>query len=129
MIVVDTNVVAYLLIEGEHTPRAEQVRARDREWQVPHLFLHEWLNVVTLHVREGKLDRDQALRLYRRGLGLVNVHRSDPEPLRVINLHVSSGCASYDCQFAVLAQDLGVGLVTADKELVRAFPGFVEALG
>lgn len=35
MIVVDTNVLAYLLLTGEHTSEAEQVLAKDPVWAAP----------------------------------------------------------------------------------------------
>ena len=38
-----------------------------------------------------------------------------------------SGCSAYDCEFVALAQDLGVRLVTADKPLLKQFPGVATA--
>jgi predicted nucleic acid-binding protein len=128
VIIVDTNVVAYLLIEGENTPHAEAARSRDADWRVPSLFVHEWLNVVTAHVRGNLFDRDHAVRTYRRGLSLVTVDVAMPDPLRILNLHMRSGCSSYDCQFIAIAEDLNVKLVTADHELLRAFPDLTEDL-
>jgi predicted nucleic acid-binding protein len=81
-----------------------------------------------MHVRERIFERDEAVRIYRRGVSMVTVQSGDPDPVRIINLHVGSRCASYDCEFAALAQDLGVTLVTADQQLVQAFPEFVESL-
>ena len=34
MIVVDTNIIAYLLLEGEHTEKAEAVLLKDSQWKI-----------------------------------------------------------------------------------------------
>ena len=121
MMVVDTNTVAYFLIEGEHTRRAEVARSRDADWRVPSLFTYEWMNVLTRYVHREIFDRDQAVRLYRRGMALVSVEPRMPDPVQVINLHLGSGCSSYDCQFVALAENLRTNL-TLDKELLAGFP-------
>ena len=122
MTVVDTNAVAYLVIQGQFTRQTESARSRDPDWRVPGLFVHEWLNVVTRHVEERFLGRDEAIRAYRRGLALVKIDARPPDPVRVLNLHASSGCTSYDLQFVALADDLRVKLLTADNEVLKAFP-------
>ncbi len=128
LIVVDTNVLAYFVIEGDHTQNAEAVRARDHDWRVPSLCIYEWLNVVALHVRKGLFARDDGIRYYRRGLALVRIEAALPDPRAILNLVTQSGCSSYDCQFVALAQSLHTRLVTTDKELVAAFPGVAEDL-
>ena len=114
MIVVDTNAVAYLVIKGVRTPQSEAVRARDADWHVPGLFRHEWLNVVTRYVEEELLTRDEAVRAYRRGVSLVKIDDASPDPIRIINLHLASGCSSYDCQSVAEAEKLGAKLVTLE---------------
>lgn len=128
MIVVDTNVVAYSLINGEHTRDAEAVRRRDRDWRVPGLFLYEWINVVARHVNDEFFTRDQALRIYRKGLAMVRVEESPPDPVRIINLSLASGCSSYDCQFVAVAEKLRARFVTADKKIIRSFPNIVVSI-
>ena len=44
MIVVDTNLVSYLLIEGKRTVEARQVRQRDPDCVLPPLWRGEFLN-------------------------------------------------------------------------------------
>ena len=41
---------------------------------------------------------------------------------RVLSLASRSGCSTYDCEFAALAHDLGVRLVSNDAAVLRAFP-------
>ena len=41
---------------------------------------------------------------------------------RILKLVLDSDCTAYDCEYVALAQDLGVPLVTTDKQLLRAFP-------
>ena len=46
----------------------------------------------------------------------------------VLKLAVSSGCTGYDSEFALLARDLSVRLVTLDRELLQAFPVIAVSL-
>jgi predicted nucleic acid-binding protein len=128
MIVVDTNVLAYFVIRGSQTTKAENVRRRDHHWHVPSLFRHEWLNVVTRHVDQKLLTRDEALRRYRSGLALVKIDDAPPDVLRILNLHMSSGCTSYDCQFVAAAEHHGVKLVTEDQKILAAYPNVAVSL-
>ena len=41
---------------------------------------------------------------------------------QVLELVMDSDCTAYDCEYVALAQDLGVPLVTTDKQILRAFP-------
>ena len=121
MTVVDTNVVVYFLIDGPWTARAERLRSRDRDWHVPSLFRSEWLNVMVKYLNRGDFDRDEAVRQYRRGLALVTVDELPPDPLRVINMHLESGCSTCDFQFVALAERLGAELVTLDDQVLKHF--------
>jgi predicted nucleic acid-binding protein len=40
----------------------------------------------------------------------------------VLTLATRSRCSAYDCEFVAVAQDLGVPLVTTDRQVLRAFP-------
>jgi predicted nucleic acid-binding protein len=37
-------------------------------------------------------------------------------------------CSAYDCEFVALVQDIGVPLVTVDRQVLRAFPNVAISL-
>jgi predicted nucleic acid-binding protein len=123
MIVADTNLLAYLVIPGTATADAERVRARDSDWAAPGLLRFEWLNVVAQQFRLNHLDRDCALRTFRRGLTLLSFTKLQSDPLFILNMCQKTGCSPCDLEFIWLAMELGVPLVTADRKLIDAFPG------
>lgn len=46
----------------------------------------------------------------------------DVKSQEVLELARSSGCSAYDCEYAALAMQLDVKLVTMDGKLLKAFP-------
>lgn len=122
MIVVDTNILAYLYLPGDHTAGAEALYARDAEWAVPVLWRSEFRNILAGYLRRDQLTYDQALALLAEAESLVAGHEYEVASRDVIGLVRDSDCSAYDCEFVALAQSLGVALVTADAKLLRAFP-------
>jgi predicted nucleic acid-binding protein len=121
MIVADTNLVAYLLIAGPFTEAAQATLLRDKDWVAPPLWRHEFLNILATSVRAGKLSEIDAMATL--GEAPLYVRSVDHEqPMEVLSLSVASRIATYDCEFVILARRLSTRLVTADKELLRAFP-------
>jgi predicted nucleic acid-binding protein len=122
VIVVDTNVVAYLYLSSEHTEAAEGVLLRDSEWVAPLLWRSELRNVLALYVRQSLLAGADAFRILEQAEALMAGHEYEVRSRAVLELAIASGCAAYDCEFVFLAQDLGVPLITADQKLVARFP-------
>ncbi len=121
MIVVDTNVVAYLCIGGDLAPRAEEVLMKDSNWHAPLLWRSEFRNVVAGFLRRGTLDSERA----REIVAEAEVLFDDREHLvssRDVLRHVEgSVCSAYDCEFVALAEQLRVPLVTNDREVRVSF--------
>lgn len=46
MIVVDSNVIAYLYLQGEHTAAAERLLLHEPDWAAPALWRSEFRNIL-----------------------------------------------------------------------------------
>lgn len=127
MVVVDTNVVAYLLIEGDCTKKAQALLARDADWRSEAFLLIELSNVLATYVRAGSLTLGQAESLLaqagQRVRGLINLPHV--RALRVAQQYVVS---AYDARFLAVAASLGGKLVTEDAKLRAAAPALTQSL-
>ncbi len=122
MIVVDSNIVCYYALPGVRTAVADRLRARDPEWCVPPLWRSEFRNVVVGQVRRGALDLVAAQELVALTEAMLRDSEFAVDSSAVLARAAESGCTAYDCEYVVLAEDLGVPLVTSDKQVLAAFP-------
>jgi predicted nucleic acid-binding protein len=122
MIVVDTNVIAYLLITGDHTSAARATLARDPEWAAPLLWRSEFRNVLGLYLRRRELSLREAIVLQTAAESLMRGREHAVLSSDVLALTRESARSAYDCEFVALARHLGVPLVTSDRQLRRSFP-------
>ncbi|MFP5465455.1 MAG: type II toxin-antitoxin system VapC family toxin [Gammaproteobacteria bacterium] len=128
MIVVDSNIVAYLYLPGEYTVAAETLLEKDPVWAAPVLWRSEFRNILAGYMRRGSLTFQQAQDLQSEAEDLLNGAEYDVDSLSVLQLVRDSECSAYDCEFVALAMKLGTKLVTMDRKLLRAFPGVAVAL-
>ena len=128
MIVVDTNVVAYLLLQGPQTAAAEALLEAHPTWAAPPLWRSEWRNVLCGYLRHGSLNLEQVIALQEQAETLVISHEEPVQSEAVLRLAASSGCSAYDCEFVAAAQQLDAPLVTADRDLLKAFPALTRSL-
>jgi predicted nucleic acid-binding protein len=130
VIVVDTNVIAALILPtSEQTDPAMKLLSIDREWAAPLLWRSEFTNILTTGVQNRWFDLSQALEALEAAEEVIGDNQYAVPADEVLKLAVSSGCTGYDCEFALLERDLGVRLVTLDRELLEAFPEVATSLG
>ena len=122
MIVVDTNLIGYLLLASERSSQAEQAFRRDPEWSAPLLWRSELRNVLAVQMRLGRIDLEHAQEVMSQAEELMRGHEYAVTSLSVLRLAAESGCSAYDCEFVTLAQDLNIPLVTLDRQVLTAFP-------
>ncbi len=128
MIVVDTNVLAYLYLPGEFTAAAEMLLEHDSDWAAPILWRSEFRNILTGCMRRKTITFEQAISLQHEAENLMDGAEFEVESLSVLELARESDCSAYDCEFVALAMRLNTKLFTMDKKLLRAFPKRTIAL-
>ncbi len=133
MIVVDTNIIGYLYLSSKRTEQAEQAFLKDSQWVAPLLWRSEFRSVLAQYVRRGILTVEEAQQVMDEAEALMLGQEYQVVSSDVLRLAARSGCTAYDCEYVALAQDLGVELVTVDREVLRGFPeiavGLEEYLG
>ena len=121
MIVADVNLVAYLLLGGPERALAQRVLERDPVWAAPLLWRSEFRNVLATFMRHRDLSVSDAWRAHELADQLLSGQEFAVPGERVLALVASSTCSAYDCEYVALAEELAVPLVTADRQLLRAF--------
>ncbi|HEU0006925.1 MAG TPA: type II toxin-antitoxin system VapC family toxin [Terriglobia bacterium] len=128
MIVVDTNTIAYLYIQGQRSAHAEKILMKDNEWIAPLLWRSEFLSVLALCFRQGTLSLDDALVVAEAAQQFMQDREFDVSSAHVLQLVSTSKCSSYDCEFVALAESFKVPLITSDKELLKNFPSIAISM-
>ena len=128
MIVVDTNVLAYLYLPGDHTANAEALLERDPEWAAPMLWRSEFRNILAGYIRRKTLTYEQALKIQSEAENLLSGLEFEIDSRAVLELVRDSDCSAYDCEFIALTIKLKTKLVTMDGKLLRGFPAWAVAL-
>jgi len=128
MIVADTSLIAYLCIDGDRTSQAEMVFDHDPVWVAPVLWRSEMRNTLVKYVHHGLMGMDSILVSLHMAEEAISGREYTVDSRKVLELAAQSQCTAYDCEYVALAQDLGVPLVTTDRQLLKAFPKTTIAL-
>ena len=129
MIVVDSNIIASLILPtSDNTEKAARALERDRDWSAPSLWRSELCNILATGIRNAWMRLDQALEALALAIEVMDGGEFTVPPVEVVGLAAQSGCTGYDCEFVVLARDLGTPLVTLDRAVLKAFPDIAVSL-
>jgi predicted nucleic acid-binding protein len=127
MRIVDTNVVAYLLIAGDATPQAQALWRADPDWRSDSFFRIEFSNLLATQVRAKALTLTQAVALLERALAIVTA-TAELSHADVLRLAASLGVSAYDARFLATAQATGTRLITQDSRLRKAAPALTQSI-
>ena len=128
MIVADTNLIAYFSIHTECSALAEAVCAVDSIWAAPLLWRSEYRATLMKYINHAGMNFETAISSLRVAEEAIAGREYAVDARKVLELAMQSKCSAYDCEYIALARDLGVPLVTADKQILRAFPKIAVSL-
>ena len=127
MLLVGTNILVYLMIEGDRTPAAQQLYERDSDWRSEGFIMVECSNVLATYVRAKALTAEQATKLLENALNLVPV-LTNVTHAQALDTATQFGISAYDARFIALARQMRVKLVTEDTRLQAAAPAWTVSL-
>ncbi len=128
MIVVDTNIILYLHVTSDQTPLALRLLEKEPFWVSVPLWQSEFRNALLLYLRKGYLSLPQACAVMEESHRTMFEREMPVSSSHVLDLAAKSKCSAYDCEFVALAQDLGIPLVTNDRQVLADFPGVAVSL-
>lgn len=133
MVLVDTNVVAHLLLAGAPGTAARTLYALDPDWRSEPLLFFELTNLLATSVRSRDTSRVKAVEALDKAHEIFD-HALQPVSDRdALDTAARYGISGYDARFIAAASALGTRLVTEDTRLRKAAPALTcslaEALG
>jgi predicted nucleic acid-binding protein len=128
MVVVDTNIIAYLYLSGERSQQVEKLLTADSHWCAPALWRSEFRSVLGQYLRKKILGFDEVLFIMNQAEELLSENEYEVPSASILQLLGTSQCSAYDCELVALARHLGVPLVTADEQILREFPAIAQSV-
>src|SRR5579862_6063799 len=117
VIVVDMNILAYLLINGDQTEKATRLLGRDRDWIAPSFWPIEFLNVLINYTYYQSLAFKEVKPIWEASFRLTHLREEAVEAGEALDLAMKHRITGYDALFVALAQNLKTVCVTRDKAL------------
>src|SRR5204862_7809087 len=103
MLIVDTNVVVYLLMHGRETRAAQQLRRRDPDWRSEAFLLVEFTNVLASSIATRRMTFSLAEDLLARASALFDGKLGRIPHRSVLASAVRYRVSAYDARFLALA--------------------------
>lgn len=126
MIVVDANVITYMILNGDFSNDCDDLFTRDADWAAPRLWRDEVSNVLVTYERKGLLSREAALLAFADAEAIMRTNDFDIKIERVLAVAKETGCSGYDSQYIALAQDLALVLYTYDQKILESVPSIAS---
>ena len=128
MLLVDTNVVVYLLIEGDHTKVAQKLHSRDPDRRSEAFLLVEFTNVLASSIATKRMTLSLAGDFLAKAVALFDGKLARIPHASMLAVAARHRVSAYDARFLALADQLGSRVVTEDVKLRAAAPALTQSL-
>ena len=117
MLLVDTNIVAYLLIDGDFTEAAQRLRKSDPDWRSEAFLMIEFTNVLAASIAARRMTLPLAEDFLSKADALLEGKLTRVADAAALAIAVRFHVSAYDARFLALADQLDRRLVTEDAKL------------
>ena len=128
MLLVDTNIVAYLLIDGDFTEAAQRLRKSDPDWRSEAFLMIEFTNVLAASIAARRMTLPLAEDFLSKANALLESKLTRVADAAALAIAVRFRVSAYDARFLALADQLGHRLVTEDAKLRAAAPALTQSV-
>jgi predicted nucleic acid-binding protein len=128
VLLVDTNIVAYLLIDGDYTEAAQRLRKSDPDWRSEAFLMIEFTNVLATYIATKRMALLQAQDFLSKANALLEGKLARIPHVAVLAMAGRYRVGADDARFLALADQLGSRLVTEDAKLRAAAPALTQSL-
>ncbi len=128
MIVVDTNVISYFWLPSEYSENAKRLLRSDPEWVVPPLWRSEFRNVLFFYIRKKLVPEESAIEIMEKAEKMFKGMEYFIHSHEIISKVSLCTLSAYDLEYVVLAEGLGLKLITLDRKILAEFPGMAKSL-
>ena len=128
-ILVDNNIVIPLFLSLPDSDAARRLFQKFPHWVTESFELIELSNVLMTYVRNNHIELREAERALDKVVGVFGSHGLYTVDLKdSLRMAARFGTSTYDARYLVLADRLGLKLVTQDKRLRGAAPELTQSL-
>jgi predicted nucleic acid-binding protein len=128
MLLVDTNIVAYLLIDGDFSEAAQRLRKSDSDWRSEASLMTEFTNVLAASIAVRRMTLPLAEDFLSKANTLLENKLTRVADTAALAIAVRFRVSAYDARFLALADQIGIRLVTQDAKLRVAAPKLTQSL-
>jgi len=122
VIVVDTNVIAYLHLPSDRQEAADALFRASPVWAAPRLWRSEFRNVLATCVRHHDMTWRDARDLMSAAHELMQPNEYEVGSDDIFSVMSRCRLSAYDAEFVALAMHLEIPLVTEDTRILDGFP-------
>jgi len=128
VVIVDTNVLAGLFIDGPFSADARALYSEDPDWRSEPFALVEFTNVLATQIRARRLTAAAGQVLVDRAQAVFGNRLHEVDHGSVLDMAIRQAVSAYDARFLCVALAYGSKLVTEDAALRRKAPGLTRSL-
>jgi predicted nucleic acid-binding protein len=122
VIVADATLIVSFTVRHDQSDLADAVCEADPVWVAPLLWRSEFCTALVKCLQFAGMTLDSARLALQSAEEVMGGREYRVSSEQVLELAARSKCTAAECEYVALAMDLGVPLVTSDRQLLREFP-------